>query len=72
MIHPKVAAGGVGGSIGGASAILVLWLMQGLGVPPEQFTPERVVALTTIMSVVTGFISGYAKADGNEKVKGGK
>lgn len=60
-INPKVAMGTAGGSLGGALTVMLLWWLQaGLGIPPEQFTLERVAALTTIMTVVPGFIAGWA------------
>ena len=60
-INPKVAMGTAGGSLGGACVVVLLWWFQeGLGISPDQFTVERVVALTTIMTVVPGFIAGWA------------
>ena len=59
-INPKVAMGSAGGSLGGAFVVVLLWWFQeGLGISPEQFTVERVVALTTIMTVVPGFAAGW-------------
>lgn len=61
-IHPKVAASAVGGTIGGALTVLLIWILQASGVPEAQFTSERVVALTTILSAGIGLWSGYVKS----------
>lgn len=59
-INPKVAMGTAAGGLGGACTVVLLWWFQeGLGIPQEQFTVERVAALTTIMTVVPGFIAGW-------------
>ena len=59
-INPKVAMGAAGGGFGGACVVLLLWWFQdGLGIDPAKFTLDRVVALTTVMTVGRGFFAGW-------------
>lgn len=58
-VHTGAASAGVGG---GAAAVLLIWIMQWVGVPEAQFTPERVVALTGALAWAGGYLGGYFKA----------
>ena len=59
-INPKVAMGAAGGGFGGACVVLLLWWFQdGLGIDPAKFTLDRIVALTTVMTVGPGFLAGW-------------
>lgn len=62
-INPKVHTGAASAGVGGGfAAILLIWLMQALGVPAEQFTPERIVALTGACAWAGAYIGGYLKS----------
>ena len=57
-IHPKVQAAAVGAGFAGAVTTIAVWIMesQGLDVPAEV-----AAAITTIISALVGFASGYQK-----------
>lgn len=62
-ISPKVHAAATTAAFGGAgAAVLLIWGMQAAGVPAEQFTPERVVALGGLCSWAGGYLGGYYKS----------
>lgn len=59
-IHPKVASGTAGAGLGGMLAIVFFWVMEGaFGASPDQFTPDRIAAVTGILSLAVAFLSGY-------------
>ena len=59
QIHPKVTSGTAGVGFGGFLAIILFWIFEGAGMSPDQFTPDRISAVTAIMSAIVGFIAGY-------------
>ena len=62
-INPKVHSASIsGGAGGGAVAVILVWIMQAMGVPEAQFTPERIVALTSLCGVGASYIGGYFKS----------
>jgi hypothetical protein len=64
-VDPKVSTGAGAATLGGgALATLLIWIMQASGIPAEQFTPERVVALTAVMAGLSGFVGGWLRKRG--------
>ena len=63
-ISPKVHSGAASAAVGGGSAaVLLIWLLQSVvGVPEAQFTPDRVVALTSVLAWIGCYIGGYLKS----------
>lgn len=63
-ISPKVHSSSITAGFSGAGAAVgVIWLMQALGVPEAQFTPERVAFLAGACATVGGYLGGYFKKE---------
>lgn len=60
-IHPKVVASAQGSTLGGAIALILVWILNtyaGANIPAEVG-----VAIGTVLSAGIGFLAGYCKVD---------
>lgn len=65
-VNPKVTYAAGGAVLGGGSmAIIIIWCLTNLyGMNPDKFTPDFVVALTSVCSGISAFVSGWLKKHG--------
>lgn len=56
-VHPKVAAATQGTTLGGALALIIVWLLNTYA--HADIPPEIGMAIGTVFSAVIGFMAGY-------------